>query len=525
MAKAKQSPQQPLLRRPPPSSSSSSWTEEEEEEVEVDEDRSRRRRVLVVEEDDRPPSLSSSSFSIQQQATGGSRGHGSRNDIGAMLLAIVFFWSIIWAVFDSTTTSRIEEEGLNGKNSLPPDEFYVHRRNVTEREIAQFFFGHNEDNIDDKAVSLRKMSLLRQPDGANNTTTTKLILSHVPHTGMGATILTLFRALERAWSSDSGGSNLSVASLAQCWDVSAASILADTAYWINDRGSSHEGLYCAWMKTMMRTSDSNKPQGMTTQLLRSSNSRPKLHVIAGQVPYLGRPGEELDHGGGSGASSSSLLPPLQYVILVRNPALRVLSEIAARKRLSVLEDPMASSNSNNDNTTTMTTTLRWAAKQCVGYVRHELSLGRYAGGAVLSSLITPYQKTYVQQYRLTWTNERRVAVAVQNLQRSDGRILFGIIEQLSDTLDLLQYMVPDIPTSLIAYLQKQPQPQLQNDSDNNHKSNTTTTTASVGLTLWRQLQPAEQELVRSYCQYEQQVYDAVTSLHERQVAWVRQQTP
>lgn len=495
-------------------------------------------------EDDEPSSLS---FSIQQQtASGDPRGHGSRNGNGrngngrigaiAMILAIVLFGSIIWSAFDATTTTtttnRIkEEEDDAAMNSLPPDEFYVHRRNVTEQEIAQFFFGHdNDDKNDDKAVLLRQMSLLRQrPD---DTITTKLILSHIPHTGMGMTILALFRVLERAWSSlssdHSGGSkNLTVASLAQCWDVSASSILADTAYWINDRGSSHEGQHCALM--MRRTSD-NKPQGMTTKLLRSSsNSRPLLHVIAGQMPYLGRPGEELDHGGSSGGASSSLLPSLQYVILLRDPTLRVLSEIATRNKFSVsiLDDnPMASSNNSNNTTTT---TLRWAAEQCLAYVRHELSMGRYAGGAVLSSLITPYQKSYVQQYRLTWTNERRVAVAVQNLQRSDGRILFGRIERLHDTLDLLQYMVPDIPTSLIAYLQKQPQPQNGTDSDDDNgngggQSNTTTTTtttAVVGLTLWRQLQPVEQELVRSYCQYEQQVYDAVASLHDRQVAWVQ----
>jgi hypothetical protein len=385
----------------------------------------------------------------------------------------------------STNPHQFPSQAMTGSKQkqqqqhLPHDEFHATVRNVTESDIAQFF-GHYENN--NQSILGRNNSMMPVPQiSLQHHSNPKLVLAHVPRSGMSL-LISLWRVLERAvpWTNENNTttSPIGVGSVANCWDVSAASILAETVSWINDRGSPAEGRHCAliWQ---------NKTQAVTTALLRNNHD---LQIVAGQVPYLGRPEET--------TSGALMLPSIQYMIMVRDPKLRVLSDIAAYRL-----DRSLSKNRTNNNA-------RWLAEQCLQYIRSELSQGRFAGGALMTSLITPYQKAFVQYYRLYWTYERRVHLAIKNMERSDGRILFGSLDHLNETLDLLSYMVPEIPVSLISYFQR------------TFASSSKTT--QKAWNIWQTLSPSERELLQMYCTWEQQIYDVAVSLHTEQLGFVRQ---
>lgn len=201
---------------------------------------------------------------------------------GALISMILFLFLSTLSFFRATTTTTTTTHQLSTafnddpapratvpellrsrtKPQLAHNEFHVHKRNVTASDIAHFFYGYNypDDNRttnsininnEDQKTSIKMMALSQIYWPSRNNT--KLILSHIPRTGMSL-VISLLRVLEQVPLPTTTGNEtnsstslvyLGMGNVANCWDVSAASILADTAYWMNERGSPAEGRHCA----------------------------------------------------------------------------------------------------------------------------------------------------------------------------------------------------------------------------------------------------------------------------------------
>lgn len=376
----------------------------------------------------------------------------------ASCVSILLLLAVVWTV----SFLHKEEVALADPSSRPrmsSNEFYVKDNPFRDAELAQFF-GLLEQiewsTSFENSTTLQKISL----------TNTKLIIPHIPRTGISV-ILTMFQVFSKA-------KDIAMGTVAHCWDVSAPSMMHETAIWTNGRDSYGEGRPCALFMSV--DSDSDRPAGMTTTSLKS-----KLHVLGGQLSYLG-----------SAQDIGDTLPPVQYIFLMREPRYRVLSEIAAH-RLSV-------------DFGTIRSDPRQVAERCVDFIRTELSNDRYSGGVLMNSLIAPHQKEFVHYYKLRWTNERRTGLAMKNIRQSHGTMVFGSMRDMNATLDLVSYAVPEIPQSLVSYVRTG-----------------LLRTESISSVVWDVLTSQERTLVDNYTTWEQRVYDLAMVFHKDQVEFVKGQ--
>lgn len=387
-------------------------------------------------------------------------------------------------------------EQNNGNSSLTnrsnfhpilPGEFFLPKLTPSEGEVEAFFRNPTATN-DSIGGSLQEgggmpskvwtchhnipnasTSLGRDPP---------LVFLHQPRAA-GASV----RALLRAYSSYCG---VSLAVVANCLDVGYNWIMTNGTRWVNSVGSVAEGTNCAveylqrfrigvngYQEDAMNREPSvviNQPAPVTWGLLQG------IEILLGRIP-IGLPGDPA-------------IARATYITIFRDPLEQWVSlYLLWNDHFVEVSDVVAS------------------IRQVLVNRTQEKRRKESHYFPTSSIFITPYQKEWMYTRGVPWTPERRLRLAMKNLETYP--VVIGIVERWHETLSLFQAVL-DLDqnvTSLFRYIEKQPPDIVGPDSSN--------LTAPVvdrirdDDELWR--------LAKSHLRYEQFLYDYAYERHRKQL--------
>ena len=396
-----------------------------------------------------------------------------------------------------------------GKNSAVNFQFHpLWQRTTTSKYVAN----------DDADLTIESQIEFQNPRK-------KLIFIHTSRTA-GSTI----RAILRAYSVRQ---NKTLLSINRCMDVNYE-FMESTDTWRNGRYANPRtnSAYMNCMGTLyshnsIGDSRSNVLSTSTTMLNNSSSqdsaersvdSNPadrisstylnenSIDILSGQIP-LGSD-ESWFHPVHVNSNGTNTLPHLKhvkarYVIFFRHPMDQFVSEFVSRTM------------KEGDDDTRSVFDIVCQIKRVVTEANQKQS---YYEPLSSHAFITPKQMGWVErQSNILWTPERRINVTRMNLLHNTNEIVIGLVERMSESLSMLQYLIDpdDESTSLIIqyFTSQSPTVAIRQSSWNRTRSIVNNICNDIIL----------RSLVEDYIKYEVQIYTTAVQMHDRQYRWFQQQ--
>jgi len=375
-------------------------------------------------------------------------------------------------------------DNTNNRTPLSKDEFFKRRKRTATNNITTYFTYdasryHSEANY--KLEPLWTCSLQERRR--------KLVFLHLSRSA-GSTI----RSILRAYASYC---KAGIAFVSHCIDLAHDHTIRGDEQWINGKGSWAIGQNC-WLTFLAnRTGDTvveSRPHAFAPTVTRDLLLDQAVDILSGQLPL------------GSGQywttrddASNGSDPPksdTQYVVFFRRPLERFISEFLFRIPES-------------DNISVDQAVLR--ITEMVACARSEgLYRDKYS-----SYFITPKQKSWVEREMIDWSAERRLNLTLRNL--SKGRVMFGIVERLPESIEMLQYLLDrdnEIP-SLSEYF--------TSEKHLNKIASQVSPNRTKAISQRIQKDASLSSMVDEYLKYEIKIYSFALECHKKQYSLWRQQ--